>query len=136
MIMEATEADRKRIEFVSKLKDKPYACDVFNRAIRLGDILIFGTGTQSAAGLNFGLVEKFNYKIATNRTYNGTTGWGIATHDEYVSTVTVKVARVWNDTIKLQNRRGLASFREACILDNPPEDIIKVFIEWETKNKK
>ncbi len=125
MIMEATEADRKRIEFVSKLKDKPYACDVFNRAIQPGDILIFGTGTQSAAGLNFGLVEKFNTKIADHTTYHH------PTNEEYVSSVTVKVAKVWNDTIRLQNRRGLASFKEACILDNPPEDIVDVFVKWE-----
>jgi hypothetical protein len=130
MIMEATESDRKRIEFVSKLKDKPYACDVFNRAIRPGDILIFGTGTQSAAGLNFGLVEKFNYKIANHRTYNH------EKNSEYVSSVTVKVAKVWNDNIRLQNRRGLASFKEACILDNPPEDIMNVFIKWEEDNAK
>jgi hypothetical protein len=128
--MEATEADRKRIEFVSKLKDKPYACDVFNRAIRPGDILIFGTGTQSAAGLNFGLVEKFNYKTADRWMHEHKIG------DDYVSSVTVKVAKVWNDQIRLQNRRGLASFREACILDNPPEDIVNVFIKWEAENKK
>lgn len=130
MIMEATEADRKRIEFVSKLKDKPYACDVFNRAIRPGDVLIFGTGTQSAAGLNFGLVEKFNYKIADKWTSAARDG------DEYVSSVTVKVAQVWNDNIRLQNRRGLASFTQACILDNPPEDIINTFIQWEEDNLK
>lgn len=130
MIMEATEADRKRIEFVSKLKDKPYACDVFNRAIQPGDILIFGTGTQITAGLNFGLVEKFNYKTANDETHHHRSG------EDYVSTVTVKVAKVWNDTIRLQNRRGLASFREACILDNPPEDIVEIFIKWEAKNKK
>jgi hypothetical protein len=128
--MEATEADRKRIEFVSKLKDKPYACDVFNRAIQPGDILIFGTGTQSAAGLNFGLVEKFNYKIGDTYTYH------IPKGEEYVSSVTVKVAKVWNDTIRLQNRRGLASFKEACILDNPPEDIMNTFIKWEEENVK
>ena len=127
MIMEATEADRKRIEFVGKLKDKPYACDVFNRAIQPGDILIFGTGTQSAAGLNFGLVEKFNYKIINYGTRQG---------EEYVSSATVKVATVRNDRIRLQNRRGLASFREACILDNPPEDIISVFVKWEEDNAK
>jgi len=125
--MEATEADRKRIEFVSKLKDKPYACDVFNRAIQPGDILIFGTGTQSAAGLNFGLVEKFNYKEH---------GYGTRKGDEYVSSVTVKVAQVWNDIIRLQNRRGLASFKQACILDNPPEDIVGVFVKWEVDNVK
>ena len=130
MIMEATEADRKRIEFVSKLKDKPYACDVFNRAIQPGDILIFGTGTQSAAGLNFGLVEKFNYKIAGRGTYHH------KTDEEYVSSVTVKVAKVWNDSIRLQNRRGLASFTEACILDNPPDDIVDVFVKWEKDNAK
>jgi len=130
MIMEATEADRKRIEFVSKLKDKPYACDIFNRAIQPGDILIFGTGTQSAAGLNFGLVEKFNYKTATQYTYTHKTG------EDYVSSVTVKVATVRNDIIRLQNRRGLASFREACILDNPPENIMDVFVEWEESNVK
>lgn len=130
MIMEATEADRKRIEFVSKLKDKPYACDVFNRAIQPGDILIFGTGTQSAAGLNFGLVEKFNYKTADRWTYNAEEG------EDYVSSVTVKVATVWNDKIQLQNRRGLSSFGRACILDNPPEDIVEVFIKWEEENKK
>lgn len=128
--MEATEADRKRIIFFSKLKDKPYACDVFNRAIQLGDILIFGTGTQSTAGLNFGLVEKFNYMTANHKTRNHQSG------EDYVSTLTVKPATVWNDTIRLQNRRGLASFREACILDNPPKDIVEVFIEWETENKK
>ena len=130
MIMEATEADRKRIEFVSKLKDKPYACDIFNRAIQPGDILIFGTGTQSAAGVNFGLVEKFNYKTASHMTYNHQTG------DDYVSSVTVKVATVRNDQIRLQNRRGLASFRDACILDNPPESIMSVFVKWEEDNKK
>ena len=130
MIMEATEADRKRIEFVSKLKDKPYACDVFNRAIQPGDILIFGTGTQSAAGLNFGLVEKFNTKTAGQNDYRHSAG------ADYVSSVTVKVATVRNDTIRLQNRRGLASFREACILDNPPENIVEVFIKWEAENKK
>lgn len=129
MIMEATEADRKRIEFISRLKDKPYACDVFNRAIRPGDILIFGTGTQSAAGLNFGLVEKFNYKTANLWTHNHQTG------DDYVSSVTVKVAKVWNNTIQLRNRRGLESYQQACILDNPPEDIVKVFIKWEEDNK-
>lgn len=127
MIMEATEADRKRIEFVSKLKDKPYASDVFNRAIQPGDILIFGTGTQSAAGLNFGLVEKFNYKIID---------YGKREGEEYVSSITVKVATVWRNTIRLQNRRGLASYSEACILDNPPEDIVEVFIKWEEENKK
>lgn len=125
--MEATEADRKRIEFVSKLKDKPYASDVFNRAIQPGDILIFGTGTQSAAGLNFGLVEKFNYKIID---------YGKREGEEYVSSITVKVATVWRNTIRLQNRRGLASYSEACILDNPPEDIVEVFIKWEEENKK
>ena len=130
MIMEATEADRKRIEFVSKLKDKPYACDIFNRAIQPGDILIFGTGTQSAAGLNFGLVEKFNYKICTGRTYRREKG------EEYVSSVTVKVATVRNDIIRLKNRRGLASFNDACILDNPPESIMSVFVKWEEDNKK
>ena len=130
MIMEATEADRKRVEFVSKLKDKPYACDVFNRAIQPGDILIFGTGTSVTAGVNFGLVEKFNYKTANSKTHHHRSG------EDYVSTVTVKVAQVWNDTIRLKNRRGLASFREACILDNPPEDIVEVFIKWEAKNKK
>ena len=127
MIMEATEADRKRIEFVSKLKDKPYACDVFNRAIQPGDILIFGTGTQSAAGLNFGLVEKFNYKVID---------YGSRKGEEHVSSVTVKVAKVWRDSIRLQNRRGLASYNEACILDNPPEGILDVFIKWEEGNKK
>lgn len=130
MIMEATDADRKRIEFVSKLKDKPYACDVFNRAIQPGDILIFGTGTQSAAGLNFGLVEKFNYKLGDTYTPH------IPKYEKYVSSVTVKVANVWRGTIRLQNRRGLASFRHACILDNPPKDIVNVFIKWETENKK
>ena len=132
MIMGATESDRKRVEFVSKLKDKPYACDVFNRAIQPGDILIFGTGTQSAAGLNFGLVEKFNYKTHQNysRYHNHVKG------EEYVSSVTVKVAKVWRDKITLMNRRGLASFREACILDNPPEDIMNEFIKWEEANKK
>ena len=130
MIMEATEADRKRVEFVNKLKDKPYACDIFNRAIQPGDILIFGTGTQSAAGVNFGLVEKFNYKTATHMTYNH------AKDAEYVSSVTVKVATVRNDQIRLQNRRGLASFRDACILDNPPDSIMSVFVKWEEDNKK
>ena len=130
MIMEATDADRKRVEFVNKLKDKPYACDIFNRAIQPGDILIFGTGTQSAAGVNFGLVEKFNYKKAGHRTYHHAVG------DDYVSSVTVKVARVRNDQIRLHNRRGLASFNDACILDNPPESIMSAFIEWEKDNKK
>lgn len=130
MIMEATEADRRRIEFVGKLKDKPYACDVFNRAIRLGDILIFGTGTQRAAGLNFGLVERFNYKIANLRSYRDQLG------DEYVSSVTVKVAKVYNNSIQLMNRRGLESYRQACIIDNPPKDIVEVFIKWENQNKK
>jgi hypothetical protein len=92
--------------------------------------LIFGTGTQSAAGLNFGLVEKFNYKKASHRTYNHAAG------EDYVSSVTVKVATVRNDTIRLQNRRGLASFRDACILDNPPESIMDVFVKWEEGNKK
>ena len=128
MIMEATEADRKRVEFVNKLKDKPYACDIFNRAIQPGDILIFGTGTQSAAGLNFGLVEKFNYKDHVS--------YSSKKVEEYVSSVTVKVATVRNDIIRLQNRRGLASFREACILDNPPENIMDVFVKWEESNVK
>jgi len=126
MIMEATEADRKRIEFVNKLKDKPYACDIFNRAIQPGDILIFGTGTQSAAGVNFGLVEKFNYKTAGHMTYHHVKG------EDYVSSVTVKVATVRNDQIRLQNR----PFMDACILDNPPESIMSVFIGWEKDNKK
>ena len=130
MIMEATEADRKRVEFVNKLKDKPYACDIFNRAIQPGDILIFGTGTQSAAGVNFGLVEKFNYKTADYRTYHHAKG------EDYVSSVTVKVAQVRNDKVQLRNRRGLASFNDACILDNPPESIVSVFVKWETENKK
>ncbi len=130
MIMEATEADRKRVEFVNKLKDKPYACDIFNRAIQPGDILIFGTGTQSAAGLNFGLAEKFNYKTADYNRHGRKKG------EDYVSSVTVKVATVRNDIIRLQNRRGLASFREACILDNPPENIMDVFVKWEESNVK
>ena len=128
--MEATEADRKRVEFVGKLKDKPYACDVFNRAIQPGDILIFGTGTQSAAGLNFGLVERFNYMTADKWTYNVEAGL------DYISSITVKVAKVCNDEIQLQNRRGLAAFNKACILDSPPEDIVEVFIKWEEENKK
>lgn len=123
MIVKVTEADRKREIFVNKLKGKDFPRDSFSRAIQPGDIIIFGTGTQNAAGLNFGLVEKFNYK----------TGIDYQTKDKtkYVSSITVKVATVNNNKIILHNRRGLARFRAACILDFPPKEIIEVFEEWE-----
>jgi len=114
--------DKIKDAFLDSLKGDPVARDKFGTIIGKDDFIIFGTGSQAAADLNFGRVIKINYKLTKDK------------KKERVSSVTVRCidkATSWrwqdkeldevNGFICSPRKRAFNSFARSFVTDDVPE---------------
>lgn len=111
-----TEPDSKE-HFLKLLKGKEIARDKFGTAIRIHDILVFGSGAKAGPDLYYGIVTKINYNGVDRRT-----------GDEKVSSVGLLGCREnWSNpgTYKLTTRRiSIRRWTNAWVItDNVPQPI-------------
>lgn len=128
--------DKLKDAFIDSLKGDPVARDKFGTIIGKDDYVIFGTGSQAAADLNFGKVVKINYKMSK------------AKEKERVSSVTVRCIdkyRSWryvnNDAadkateikgyIVSPRKRAFQSFSSSWVTDTIPDWVKELLDEDE-----
>ncbi len=110
-----TEPDSKE-HFLKLLKGKEIARDKFGTAIRINDVVVFGSGAKVGPNLYYGIVTKINYN-----------GIDQKTGDEKVSSVGLLECREgWNHTYKLTRRRvSIRRWTKAWIITgNVPQPIL------------
>lgn len=110
-----TKEEQAKDSFVKILRGKQVPRDMFGTIINIGDILVFGSGSQSASALKFGRVEKINYN-----------GVDRETGEEKLSSVTITpVERRWNPktqevSLRITNKRGLTGYKTSWVITNVP----------------
>ena len=116
----------KKQEFIDRVKGKPVPHDMFNTPISLGDYIVWGAGSQSASALNFGRVVKINYNKEK---------WSRKAEETVSSVTVVKMAKadaweqrrnpneVINGFVKGKKKVPVSSYKNAMVLDEPPNNI-------------
>lgn len=121
--------------FIRILKGKEVPIDALGRLIKVGDIIVYGTGTNSRAELKFGKVVKFNYRTIGVECYGRPEDKG----KEKLTSIVVQPARkpdAWEamkenipeDRYRVITRKqAIQNYRNCMVLDSPPEEISNAF---------
>ena len=126
----------KKQQFTDRIKGKPIPKDMFGNTINLGDWLVWGSGSQSASGLNFGQVVKINYN---KEKYGAKPGTRVSS----VTCEKMKKATLWDQRerpneivsgfIKQDRKQAVSSFRGGMVMEHPPK-VVSELLDNEIPN--
>ena len=119
----------KKQQFTDRIKGKPVPKDMFGNVINLGDWLVWGSGSQSASGLNFGQVVKINYN-------KDKWGDGAGTRVSSVTCEKMKKATMWDKRerpnevisgfVKANRKQAVGSYAGSMVMENPPKVVTEI----------